>query len=95
MNPRILHNSLNEDLDAMLSSLISLVVLDLGGPGSFGAYVVDARSFRVDCRIARLTGGWAFEGSIVVVEVPVRVGNKSPEVVDAVYAIVGGLEKDR
>ncbi len=30
-----------------------------------------------------------------MVEVPVSVGNESPEVVDAVDTVVGGLEKDR
>jgi hypothetical protein len=29
-----------------------------------------------------------------VVKVPVRAGNKSPEVVDAADMVVGGLEKD-
>jgi hypothetical protein len=29
-----------------------------------------------------------------VVEVPVPIGNKSPEVVDAIDTVVGGLEKD-
>jgi hypothetical protein len=57
---------------------------------------VDAKSFRVDCRvIAGRTGDWTYEGSAIVVEVPVCAGNKSPEVVDAVDTVVGGLEKDR
>ncbi len=30
-----------------------------------------------------------------MVEVPVRTGNKSPEVVAAIDAVLGGLEKDR
>jgi hypothetical protein len=95
-NPRILHNSLDEDLDTALSGLKSLVVLDLGSPGGFGANAVDARSFCVDCRvIACGAGGWAYKGSIVVMEVPVLVGNESPEVVDAVDVVVGGLEKNR
>jgi hypothetical protein len=96
MNPRILHNSLDEDLDAMLGGLKSLIVLDLGGPGCFGTNVVDARSFRVDCRIiAHRMGGWAYDGSAVVVKVHVHIGNESPEVVDAVDVVVGELEKDR
>ncbi len=95
-NPRVLHDSLDEDLDVVLSGLINLVVLDLGNPGSFSANMVNARSFCVDCWVvARWTGGWAYKGSAVVVEVPVHVGNKSPEVVDAVGMVVGGLEKDR
>jgi hypothetical protein len=95
-NPRVLHSSLDEDLDTTLSNLISLVVLDLGSPSSFGMHAVDERSFRIDCRvIARQTGGQAYKGSAVVVEVPVRIGNESPEVVDAIDVVVGGLEKDR
>jgi hypothetical protein len=95
-NPHVLHSSLDEDLDAVLSSLISLVVLDLGSPSSFGAHAVDARGFRVDRRIiACRTGGWVYERSNVVVEVPVCVGNESPEAVDTVDAIVGGLDNDK
>jgi hypothetical protein len=95
-NPRVVHNSLDEDLDAMLSGLISLVVLNHGGPGSFGANAVDARSFHADVRvIARRTGGWAYKGSAIVVKIPVHAGNESPEVVDTIDAVVGGLEKDR
>jgi hypothetical protein len=30
-----------------------------------------------------------------VVKIPIRTGNNSPEVVDAVDMVVGGLEKDR
>jgi hypothetical protein len=78
------------------SGLISLVFLDLGGPGSFGANAVDTRSFRIDCQvIAHQTVGWACKRGAVVVEVPVQIGNESPEVVDAIYAVVGGLEKNR
>ncbi len=33
--------------------------------------------------------------SSVVMKIPIRAGNKSPEVVDAIGAVVGGLEKDR
>jgi hypothetical protein len=43
-NPSILHNSLNEDLDAALSGLTSLVVLELGGPGSFGTNAVNGEA---------------------------------------------------
>jgi hypothetical protein len=56
-NPRVRHSSLNEDLEATLSGLISLVVLDLGGPSSFGADGFNARSFHIDVRVvARWTG---------------------------------------
>jgi hypothetical protein len=90
-----LHNSLNEDLDAALSGLINLAVLDLGVLSSFGMHAVNARSFRIVCRVvARRMGGWAYKGSTVVVELPVRVGNKSPEIMDDVDLVVGGLEKD-
>jgi hypothetical protein len=59
-------------------------------------HVVNMRSFRVDCRaIARRMGGWAYKESAIVVEVPVRICNESPEVVDAIDVVVGGLEKDR
>jgi hypothetical protein len=95
-NPRFVHNSLNEDFDAALSGLGSLLVLNQGSPGSFGANAVDARSFRVDCRvIACQTSGWAYKGSAVVVKIPIRAGNESPEVADAIDAVKGGLEKDR
>ncbi len=30
-----------------------------------------------------------------MVEIPVRIGNKSPEIVDTVDVVLGGLEKDR
>jgi hypothetical protein len=95
VNLRVFHNSLNEDLDAKLSGLISLVVLDLGGPGGSGANMVSARSFCIDCWVvACQTGGSAHEGSAIVVKVPVRDGNESPEVVDTVDAVVGRLEKN-
>jgi hypothetical protein len=94
--PCVIYNSLNEDLDATLSSPISILVLNQGGPGDFGANAGDVKSIRIDCRvIAGWTGGWAYKGSAVVVKTPIRAGNKSPEVVDAVDAVVGGLKKDR
>jgi hypothetical protein len=96
MNPCVLHSSLDEDLEAVLRDLTSLVVLDLGGPSSFGMHPVDARSFRIDHQvIACRTGGWAYDGSAVVVEVPVCIGNKTPEVLDAIDLVIGGLKKDR
>jgi hypothetical protein len=96
VNPCVLHNCLDEDLDAALSGLISLVVLDLCGPSSFGMHVVNMRSFHVDCRAAACrSGGWAYKGSTIVVKVPVCISNESPEVVDAIGTVVGGLEKDR
>jgi hypothetical protein len=97
MNPRVVHNSLDEDLDAALSSsLKSLVVLNQGSPGSFGTNAVNARSFSIDVRvIARQKGGWVYKGSAIVVKIPVRAGNKSLEAVDAIDVVVGGLEKDR
>ncbi len=57
---------------------------------------VDTRSFRVDCRvIAGQTGGWVYKGSAVVMKILIRNGKKSPEVVDVIDMVVGGLEKDR
>ncbi len=57
---------------------------------------VNARSFHVDCRVIEgQTGGWTYEGSAVVVEIAIHTGNKSPQVVDAVDVVVGGLKKDR
>jgi hypothetical protein len=57
---------------------------------------VYARSFRVDHRVVTgRTGGWAYEWSPIVVEIAIRAGNKAPQVVDTVDAVVGGLEKDR
>jgi hypothetical protein len=96
VNPCVLYNSLDDNLDATLSSLISLIDLDLGGQSSFGANAVKVRSFRVDCRVvACRTAGWAYKGSAVVVEVSFSIGNESPEIVDAADKVVDGLENDR
>jgi hypothetical protein len=57
---------------------------------------VNARSFFVDSRvIAGQTGGWAYKGSAIMVKKPICACSKSPEVLDAVDTVVGGLEKDR
>jgi hypothetical protein len=94
-NPRVIYNSLNENLDAVLSSLISLVVQRQGGSGSFGANAVDARSLHGDCRVLiSRTGGWAYKGSAVMVEIAIHAGNEAPQVVDTVDAVVDCLEKD-
>ncbi len=94
-NPGVIYNSLDENLDATLSGLVSLVVLKQGGPGSFGADPVNGRSFRGDCRVVTgQMGGWAYEGSAVMVEIAIRAGNKAPQVVDTIDAVVGCLEKD-
>jgi hypothetical protein len=39
-------------------------------------------------------GGRAHKGSAVVMEVPVHISKKSPEVVNTVDVVVGRLEKD-
>jgi hypothetical protein len=53
-------------------------------------------SFCVDCQvITGRKGGWAYEGSIVVVKIAIRAGNEAPQVVDAVDMVIGGLEKNR
>ncbi len=44
----------------------------------------------VDC----WTGGWAYEGKAVMVEVPVGVGDEPPEVLNTVGAMVHDLEED-
>jgi hypothetical protein len=36
-----------------------------------------------------------YKGSAIVVEAPVCVGNKSPEVMDTTNVVVGDFEKDR
>ncbi len=95
-NPRVIYNSLDKNLDNALSSLISLVVLKQGGPSSFRVNAVDARSFRGDCRVvAGWTGGRAYKGSVIMVEIAIHAGNKAPQVVDAIDAVVSCLEKDR
>ncbi len=95
MNPCVIYNSLNENLDAALSGLVSLVVLNQGSPGGFGMNAVNARSFRSDrWVITGWTGGWAYIGSAVMVEIAIHAGNEAPQVVDAVDAVVGHLEKD-
>jgi hypothetical protein len=69
---------------------------DLGDPSSFGMDTFSARSFHVNVRvIACQRGGLAYKGSAIVVEVPIHVGNKSPEVVDAIDTAIGGFEKDQ
>ncbi len=94
-NPRVIYNSLDEDLDATFSGLVSLVVLNQGGPGSFGVNVIDVRSFCGDCRVVTgRMGGWAYKGSAVVMKIATCAGNKTPQVVDAVDAVVSCLEKD-
>jgi hypothetical protein len=94
-NPSVVYNSLNENLDAMLSGLVSLVVLKQGGPGGFGANTVNARSFCGDCRVVTgRTGGWAYKGSAKMVEIAIHAGNEAPQVVDAVDVVIGCLEKD-
>ncbi len=58
--------------------------------------MADERSFCIDCQvIAGQTGGWAYKGSAVVIKKAISTGNKSPQVVDAVDAVIGGLEKNR
>jgi hypothetical protein len=94
-NPRVVYNSLDEDLDAALSGFISFVVLNQGGPGNFSTNAVNARSFRGDRWVVTgRTGGWVYEGSTIMVEIAIHTGNKAPQVVDAVDAIVGHIEKD-
>ena len=84
-----------KNLDAALSGLVSLVVLKQGNPGGFGTNVVDARSFRGDCRVVTgRMGGWAYKGSAVVMEIAIHTGNKAPQVVDAIDKVTGCLEKD-
>ena len=69
--------------------------MDAGGPGGFCASAFDARCVVRDVRVIdRWTGGWAYKGKAVVVEVPVGVGDEPPEVLDAVGAIVRDLEED-
>ncbi len=95
-NPRVVYYSIYEDLDTALSSLVSLAVLNQGDPGGFSTNVVKARSFRIDCLdIAHWAGVWTYKGSAVVVKIPIHAGNESPEVVNTVDAVVGGLEKDK
>jgi hypothetical protein len=68
MNPPVIYNSLNKNLDAAPSGLVGLVVLKQGSPGSFGANAVDGRSFRGDRQVVTgRTGGWAYKGSAVMV----------------------------
>jgi hypothetical protein len=56
----------------------------------------DGRSFCIDVRvIARWTGSRAYEGSTIVVDVPICIGSESPEVVGAIDMIIGGFKKDQ
>jgi hypothetical protein len=95
-NPCVVYNSLDKNLHAALSGLVGLVVLKQGSPGGFGENAVDARSFHCDCRVVTgHTGGWAYKGSTVMVEIAINAGNKVPQVVDTIDTVVGCLEKDR
>ncbi len=38
-------------------------------------------------------GGWAYKGSAIVVKIAICAGNKAPQVVDAIEAVVGGLAR--
>jgi hypothetical protein len=40
-------------------------------------------------------GGWVYKWSAIVMKIAIRADNKSPEVVEAIDMVVGGLEKDR
>ena len=40
-------------------------------------------------------GGWVYEGGAVVMKIAICAGNESPEIVDAIDAVVSGLENDR
>jgi hypothetical protein len=92
-NPGVFDHSLDEGLDTSLGGLVSLVVLDAGGPGDLRASAFAARCALRNGRVVdRWTGGWAREGKAVMVEVPVGVGDEPPEVLDAVGAIVRHLE---
>lgn len=95
MNPGVFDHSLDEGLDTSLGRSVSLVVLDAGGPGGFRASAFDARCALHDGRVVdRWTGGWAHEGEAVMVEVPIGVGHKPPDILDAIGAIVRDLESD-
>ncbi len=96
VNPRVIYNSFDKNLDAALSSLVGLVVLKQGYPDGFGANAVNARSFNSDCRVVTgWAGGWAYKGSAVMVEIAICAGNKAPQDVDTIDAVVGCLKKDR
>ncbi len=46
---------------------------------------VNAGSFRIDYWVVTgQMGGWAYEGSALVVEIAIHAGNKAPQVVDTV-----------
>jgi hypothetical protein len=93
-NPRVVYNSLDKNLDATLSSLVGVVALKQGSSGSFGANTVDARRFCGDrWVITDRTGGWAYKGSAVMVKKAICTGNKAPQVVDAIDAVVRRIGK--
>ena len=95
MNPGFFNYSLNEGRDARLSYSISLIVLDSGGPGGFCTNMFDARHVIGNVWVIdRRTGSWAYEGKAVVMEVPVRIGDEPPKILDAVAAIVCDREED-
>ena len=69
--------------------------MDAGGPGGFRTSAFDARCVVGNVWVIdRWTGGWAYKGKAIVVEVPVGIGDEPPEVLDAVGAIVRDLEED-
>ncbi len=78
VNPRVVYHSIDENLDAALSSLVSLFVLNQYSPEVFGANKVDARSFHGDCWVVTgQAGAWAYEGSTIMVEIAICSGNKA------------------
>ncbi len=92
VNPGVFHYGLDEGLDTNLGGLVSLEVLDAGGPGGLRASAFDARwALNNSWVLDRWTGGWAREGEAVMVEVPIGVGDAPPEVLDAVGVVVGDL----
>ena len=94
-NPGVFNYSLNEDLDAGPGRFISLVVVYASGPGSFCTSMFDARCVIGNIRVINhRTGSWAYKGKAVVMEVLVCVGNESPEILDAIGAVVCDLEED-
>ena len=93
--PGVFGYSFNEGLDAGLGRFVSLVVLDVIGPGGFCTSGFDARWVVGNVRVIDCwMGGWAYEGKAAMVEVPVGVGDEPSEVLDAIGAIVRDLDED-
>ena len=69
--------------------------MDMGSPGGFRTNTFDARRIINNVWVIdHQMGSWAYEGKAIVMEVPVRIGNKPPETLFTIDAVVRDREED-